>query len=161
MSDATSKAREAVVHDLKVWPEFFAALWDNTKSFEWRKDDRDYRVGDTLILREWSEATGYTGRGTKRTIAYILRQRFGVPDGFAVLGFAPLVDVAAHDALTAEVREWMCEACNTVYPGPPQQGFSCVVCPKCGGSTAPRTTIARRKAEAERDALKAFAERAK
>ena len=93
---AEARAREAVVHDLKVWPEFFAALWDGSKVFEWRKDDRDYRVGDVLILREWSEATGYTGRGTKRTIGYILRDRMGMPSGFAVLGFNETARVDAE-----------------------------------------------------------------
>ena len=38
-------------------------------------------------------------------------------------------------------REWMCDKCSTVYSGPPQKGASCVVCPKCGGDTAPKETI--------------------
>lgn len=37
--------------------------------------------------------------------------------------------------------EWLCQDCNTVYPGPPQKGFMCVICPSCGGNTAPRTTV--------------------
>jgi len=43
--------------------------------------------------------------------------------------------------LRAEVKEWLCEKCNFVYPGPPQAGWRCVICPKCGGSTAPRLTV--------------------
>ena len=62
---------------------------------------------------------------------------------------------AERDALIADVREWACEKCNFVYPGPPQPGVRCVVCPRCGGSTMPHTTLRRRKAEAERDALRA------
>jgi predicted RNA-binding Zn-ribbon protein involved in translation (DUF1610 family) len=41
--------------------------------------------------------------------------------------------------LRAEVREWLCTSCNWVYPGPPQDGLKCVICPRCGGNTMSRT----------------------
>lgn len=47
--------------------------------------------------------------------------------------------------LRALVKEWLCETCHTVYPGPPQPGFACVICPKCGGDTGPRERMAYRK----------------
>lgn len=50
-------------------------------------------------------------------------------------------------ALRAEVREWLCASCNTVYPGPPAPGLSCVICPKCKGSTGPRGLMERRALE--------------
>jgi Domain of unknown function (DUF3850) len=50
-------ARQAgLAHDLKTWPRFFEAVASGAKPFEWRKDDRDYRVGDILNLREWAPA---------------------------------------------------------------------------------------------------------
>ena len=48
-------------HELKVWPEFWPALASGEKTFELRKDDRGFRAGDILWLREWSKAAGYTG----------------------------------------------------------------------------------------------------
>lgn len=42
--------------------------------------------------------------------------------------------------LRAEVREWLCTECNQVYPGPPQEGFHCVLCPRCDGLTMPHNT---------------------
>lgn len=57
--------------------------------------------------------------------------------------------------LTAEVREWWCRACHTVYPGPPQQGFACVQCPRCGGDAGPYTQMKLRDAEARVAALEA------
>ena len=58
---------------------------------------------------------------------------------------------AERDALVAEVREWLCEKCHTVFPGPPQPKCSCVICTTCGGPTKPR-------AVAERDALRSAME---
>lgn len=49
--------------------------------------------------------------------------------------------------LRAEVKEWACDSCNTVYPGPPQAGFACVQCPKCHGNTMPKGWLALRRAD--------------
>lgn len=57
-------------------------------------------------------------------------------------------------ALAAEVREWLCASCQTVYPGPPTAGCACVVCPHCGGTTGPRRTIEWRALEVEREQLR-------
>ncbi|HCB0537197.1 DUF3850 domain-containing protein [Klebsiella pneumoniae] len=49
----TSKlTREPITHDLKIYPEFFSAVCTGVKRAELRKNDRDYRVGDTLHLTE-------------------------------------------------------------------------------------------------------------
>lgn len=42
----------STVHFLKTWREYFAAVVDGRKKCEVRWDDRDYRVGDVLILCE-------------------------------------------------------------------------------------------------------------
>lgn len=49
---------------------------------------------------------------------------------------------AENERLLREVREWLCAECNTVYPGPPQDGVRCVICPSCGGGCAPRSSDA-------------------
>lgn len=59
-------------HALKTWPEFFEAVLYGGKSFEIRKNDRDYKVGDLLILREWDpKDQKYTGRRVEATVTYI------------------------------------------------------------------------------------------
>lgn len=41
-----------MTHDLKCWPEYFEPLLDGRKTFEIRKNDRPFAVGDTLYLKE-------------------------------------------------------------------------------------------------------------
>ncbi len=74
-------------HALKVWPEFFGSLENFAKPFEVRRDDRGFKVDDILVLREWSEADGYSGRELRRRVTYTLRGgQFGIERGFVVLG---------------------------------------------------------------------------
>lgn len=77
------------IHELKVWPEYFQAIWLGNKTFELRKNDRDFQVGNTLILREWCPKNAeYTGRQYKRGIIYILKdaEMFGLQKDYVVLG---------------------------------------------------------------------------
>lgn len=79
---------EQKLHTIKCWPGPFAALRCGDKPFEFRKNDRDYRVYDKVIAREWDNERGdYTGREALRTITYVLKDGFGVPEGYCVLGF--------------------------------------------------------------------------
>ena len=80
--------REILVHELKTWPSYFEALLEGVKPFEIRRDDRDFRVGDILFLREWDPGTGaYTGRALHRQITYATeRGCHWLRAGFVVLG---------------------------------------------------------------------------
>jgi hypothetical protein len=90
-------------HNLKTWPEFFEALFMG-KNFEIRKADRDFRVGDRLLLQEWSDKVYpggvYTGREVKAIISWITplakvpNMPTGDNPGFVVLG------LQFEDALT-------------------------------------------------------------
>ena len=73
-------------HELKVLPQYFCDVWNGNKTFEIRKDDRNFKVGDTLRLREFDYGT-YTGRECNRTILYILRdvEQYGLKEGFVIL----------------------------------------------------------------------------
>lgn len=73
------------VHDLKVHPIPFLELVAGLKNFEYRKNDRDYKVGDKLVLREYT-GTAYTGRYAVRGVSYVLfGPEYGVPEGFCIM----------------------------------------------------------------------------
>jgi hypothetical protein len=83
----------ATIHRLKCHPEPFAATRWGAKPFEWRKNDRDYKVHDVIILQEWNPNinTGtYTGNEIFRVITYVLSSGFDLPDGYCVLGLGEL-----------------------------------------------------------------------
>ena len=74
-------------HKLKVWPEYFKDLLSGKKTFELRKNDRDYQVGDHLILEEFNpETSAYSGGHVHRTITHILHgPAFGLEEGSVIM----------------------------------------------------------------------------
>jgi hypothetical protein len=89
----TSPPTNTRSHNLKVWPEFFHALADGSKTFEVRKNDRGFAVGDTLWLNEWiphGDGTGeYTSGQIAKVVTYMLTgPQFGIESGYSVLGLA-------------------------------------------------------------------------
>lgn len=85
--------RQPMEHELKCWESYFHGLVDGRKPFELRRFDRDFRVGDTLRIRETDYASGaYTGREVRRHITYILahEEDLGLMEGFAILGIMPI-----------------------------------------------------------------------
>ncbi len=78
------------IHDLKVWSFEFEEIESGRKTFEFRKDDRGYAVGDLLRLREWKPiGHEYGGGELTKLVTYILRgPQFGVPEGYCVMSYA-------------------------------------------------------------------------
>ena len=60
-------------HELKCWPEFFEPIENGSKTAELRYNDRNYEVGDVLLLCEWEPNNEtYTGRRCRRRVSYVL-----------------------------------------------------------------------------------------
>lgn len=88
-TEATA-TRTHKTHVVKCWPEFFAAIKDGVKTFDLRRDDRDYQVGDDMVQEEYRGGTGeYTGRELRCKITFIARgysfEKFGLAPGFCCL----------------------------------------------------------------------------
>lgn len=67
-------------HELKTWPAQYQAIVDGKKTFEYRINDRGFKVGHTLKLREYSpEMKGYTGRVMRARVTYMLDENCDVP----------------------------------------------------------------------------------
>lgn len=77
--------REPSFHELKTLPTFFEEVYTGRKTFEIRKDDRGFRVSDTLWLREFNPVGGvYTGRSCTKRVTYITN--FAQQEGVVVMG---------------------------------------------------------------------------
>lgn len=78
-------------HNLKTWPKFFEAVLNGQKTFEFRRDDRLFEVGDVLQLQEWNPENGtFSGRSVLRRVTYLARDvpEFGLQPGFVILSLA-------------------------------------------------------------------------
>ncbi len=68
-----------MIHELKTWPEYFEPVFTGKKTFEVRKNDRNFKEGDSLFLREWNPTTEqYTGRGFMCKVGYVFIEVGGV-----------------------------------------------------------------------------------
>ncbi|ELY4313661.1 DUF3850 domain-containing protein [Cronobacter sakazakii] len=67
-----SEIREPVTHNLKIWPEYYSAVCAGAKRAELRKNDRDYRIGDTIDLCEWDkDDESFTGEFISVTVTHV------------------------------------------------------------------------------------------
>ena len=81
---------EPAVIEVKAYPIGFHLLISGLKTFEHRREDRGYRVGDILRIREWDpETEAYTGREERRLITlYLPGGLFEIQPGYCVLSLA-------------------------------------------------------------------------
>ena len=93
-------------HYLKTWPQFYKEVEAGNKTFELRKNDRDYKVGDVLVLQEYNPdkkgfglsfgcigaylakyTVGYTGNEVEKTVTYVLKGPcFGLEENYVIMG---------------------------------------------------------------------------
>ncbi|WP_054768714.1 DUF3850 domain-containing protein [Lysinibacillus parviboronicapiens] len=72
-------------HELKILPEYLESVVNGSKTFEIRKNDRNFSVGDTIFLNEF-DGVKTTGRWTERVITYITD--YEQKEGYIVMGIA-------------------------------------------------------------------------
>mgnify|MGYP002566296071 CR=1 FL=1 len=85
------------VHYIKCEKEFFSDVVGGYKSFEIRKNDRGYKVGDTLEMLEFKDGKN-TGRMIRAEVTYLLEGYTGLEDGYCILGISvKKVDAEKND----------------------------------------------------------------
>lgn len=111
------------IHELKILPSYFEAVKNGEKTFELRKDDRGFKVGDILVLKEFKhrvtdstgpelvveEEGGYTGREIRKRISYIYKGGsnwlgLGLRKGFSILALAEANYNAMEKCIACECK---------------------------------------------------------
>lgn len=140
-----------MIHELKTRSEYFKETFNKNKMFECRYDDRDFQVGDIVILKEWDEGMGYSGREIRGEITYILDKFAGLNEGWVVLsikiksiekistsksvplvfhGLTPIIEASGYADGCLAYETWHCPNCDEAY----EFGNKYSYCPKCGQS---------------------------
>lgn len=78
-----------MIHKLKTWINFYKDIELGMKRFEIRKNDRDFKIDDILVLQEYNNITNqYTGKEKTVKVDYMLEGgQFGLEEGYVILGF--------------------------------------------------------------------------
>ena len=78
-----------MIYELKQHPQYFEDVLKGNKTFEVRKMDRDYRVGDLLALNEYDPYSGYTGRCCLVYVDYIMDEQEYCKERYAIMSIKP------------------------------------------------------------------------
>jgi uncharacterized protein YqfB (UPF0267 family) len=73
------------IHELKIMIPYFNQVEVGIKTFEVRRNDRDFKTGDVLHLRECN-LDGYTCNELLASVIYILDNEDYVKKGYVILG---------------------------------------------------------------------------
>lgn len=79
------EAETKVIHQIKLEAEFFDDALSGRKSFELRKNDRNYEEGDVLEMEEVKDGAK-TGRKCSKRIVYMMENFEGLENGYCILG---------------------------------------------------------------------------
>lgn len=73
------------IHEIKIAHEYYDDVAAGIKRFELRKNDRNYKVNDSLKMTEY-KAGEPTGRVLNAVIVYMLEDYTGLEEGYCILG---------------------------------------------------------------------------
>ena len=88
-TDEIERDRPPKTHELKCIHPLWRDVLDGVKTFELRKNDRDYQIGDVLVLNEFiRDAIGgrYTGASVRVRVVYTLTAGEWLAPGMIALG---------------------------------------------------------------------------
>ena len=88
------------VHQIRLAKSYFDDVANGIKTFELRKNDRGYKVGDILEMMEFADGKN-TGRTVKVEVTYLLENYTGIEDGYCIMG-TKVVSVAGINMAAVE-----------------------------------------------------------
>ena len=93
----------------KILPQYFEAVHNGTKTFEYRKDEDGIEEGDYIVLQEWDKDK-YTGRNEVYKVGFVLRKFKGLKNGYCVFSILPVKNPKeVSDAVTNNLMKFINE----------------------------------------------------
>ena len=77
-----------MIHELKIYHDFFESVISGKKTFEIRKNDRPFKEGDLLALNEW-DWNAYTGRSCLVYVDFVMNSPEYVKEGMVIMAIKP------------------------------------------------------------------------
>lgn len=77
----------SAVHYLKTDPSYLELIWRNEKTAELRRNDRGFKVGDHLVLREFATSSGFGPHCVLVQVTHLLADYPGLEKGFVMVSF--------------------------------------------------------------------------
>ena len=93
----SDRKTEHKVHEIKIAASYYDDVTSGRKRFELRKNDRGYKVGDSLKMLEFADGR-HTGRIIDADIIYMLEEYAGLEEGYCILG----IDAKVFSGMVSE-----------------------------------------------------------
>ena len=91
-----------MIHELKIQSEYFEVVNNKTKTFEIRKNDRNFKVGDKILLREIDSCGRYTGGISWWKITYMTD--YAQQEGYVVMAIEELEETVCQHLTTTQTK---------------------------------------------------------
>lgn len=89
-------------HELKIKSKYFMDVVKGRKSAEIRYNDRNYKVGDILVLHEINEHSNRTGNQCTVNVSHILDDAEYLRDGYVMLSIGVMSRFVSNEASNNE-----------------------------------------------------------
>ena len=85
-------------HNLKILPEYYLELVSGAKTFELRKDNRNYQIGDTVVFSILNSDGIITPSNTIWKITYVIRGgQYGLDKEYCIFSLIPVLPEGGVD----------------------------------------------------------------
>lgn len=98
-----------MIHALKTKTEYFEAVRNGDKTFEVRKNDRQFAVGDFLALNEVNEDGLYSGKALLVEVTYILNNPEYCKEDYVVMSIGKCRVETENDHRMGRLPRWLLE----------------------------------------------------